>query len=365
MPTLRTHELRQVADIAELLVSPFSLGTLDDWRREVNRRTRVLLGADSAGFLLPTDRGPTLFSEEHDPASLARYPEIENPPLSDGTTTWQHGLKVKVGTIERVYGDDYHLYVNSAYYNEYAAPNGAHDTLFAITTALGGELRTAAALQYWHARPTGPRFGDRELLILAALFPAFRAGIQAYVSWWRHRESLARTLDVLGQATSIWNASGVEVHRTPAYASLAAADGAATLVAEVANVAQSVLAFLQPAMKSRRGTRTLGADVTVAGMRFAIAGAIHLMPHEHEPPIVLVNVTRSASQPLTVDEVCRRRGLTPAEARVALLLADGYSNRQLAQELGIAEATARRHTERIFAKLAVSNRASVGAALRQ
>jgi len=63
-----------------------------------------------------------------------------------------------------------------------------------------------------------------------------------------------------------------------------------------------------------------------------------------------------------------RWGLTTREADVARLLARGESTKAVAAALGISAHTARRHTERVFAKLGVQTRAQVvlmlGAAAR-
>lgn len=52
----------------------------------------------------------------------------------------------------------------------------------------------------------------------------------------------------------------------------------------------------------------------------------------------------------------RTFGFTASEARVALLLAHRYSNREIAQELRVTEHTARRHTEKILLKLGIHSR---------
>ncbi|UMG94095.1 LuxR C-terminal-related transcriptional regulator [Nocardioides sp. TF02-7] len=56
---------------------------------------------------------------------------------------------------------------------------------------------------------------------------------------------------------------------------------------------------------------------------------------------------------------CRqlRAGLSSREAQVLRLLADGASNREIAEELGIARRTVSTHVEHIFTKLGVSTRA--------
>ena len=54
-------------------------------------------------------------------------------------------------------------------------------------------------------------------------------------------------------------------------------------------------------------------------------------------------------------------GLTAREREVAVLVARGYSNPQLARALVIAPRTAGRHVEHVMAKLGVHSRAEVAA----
>ncbi len=51
-----------------------------------------------------------------------------------------------------------------------------------------------------------------------------------------------------------------------------------------------------------------------------------------------------------------RYGLTRREAEVALLLAEGLSNRQIAARLFVSPHTARRHTEKVLDKLGLCTR---------
>jgi len=55
------------------------------------------------------------------------------------------------------------------------------------------------------------------------------------------------------------------------------------------------------------------------------------------------------------------KGLSPRENEVAHLIGIGLSTKEIAQRLGISPHTTRHHTERIFARLAVSSRAGVAA----
>ena len=51
-----------------------------------------------------------------------------------------------------------------------------------------------------------------------------------------------------------------------------------------------------------------------------------------------------------------RFGITPREVQILDLIAQGSSNRRIAQILGISESTVRRHVEHVLAKLEVSSR---------
>jgi DNA-binding response OmpR family regulator len=63
-------------------------------------------------------------------------------------------------------------------------------------------------------------------------------------------------------------------------------------------------------------------------------------------------------------ELQARFGLTPRQALVARLLAEGCSNAEVAERLGVSEHTARNHTYHVLAKLGTSKRARVATLLR-
>jgi DNA-binding CsgD family transcriptional regulator len=65
----------------------------------------------------------------------------------------------------------------------------------------------------------------------------------------------------------------------------------------------------------------------------------------------------------TESSLAHRFGLTPQEARVAILLADQRSNREIADRLGVSVHTARHHTERVLAKLQIHSRYDVRRAI--
>jgi DNA-binding response OmpR family regulator len=65
------------------------------------------------------------------------------------------------------------------------------------------------------------------------------------------------------------------------------------------------------------------------------------------------------------DETLQQQyGLTERQVEVARLLAQGMSNAEIAEQLGLSTFTARNHTEQVLLKLGASTRARVGAILR-
>jgi DNA-binding CsgD family transcriptional regulator/uncharacterized protein YciI len=75
-------------------------------------------------------------------------------------------------------------------------------------------------------------------------------------------------------------------------------------------------------------------------------------------------VAPSRSHPVHVERGRPRPGrLTPHEARVAQMMLDGLTNRQLADRLGISQRAVEQHITRIYRKLSISRRAQLAVAL--
>ena len=66
---------------------------------------------------------------------------------------------------------------------------------------------------------------------------------------------------------------------------------------------------------------------------------------------------------LTPQQIMGACGLTLRQAEVALLIADGRSNPEIAEQLGISRFTARNHAEQILARLKIESRWQVARAL--
>lgn len=343
--TLSSEEVEKLTRAVELLISPLEYSSVDTWRASVNRELKSLLHADSAGFLLPVEDGLMLYSEEHDPAELARYQDYPPPPLVDGTPLWQAMLINKVGTLATIYGRDYHLYTNSTYYQEYSGANNAHDTLAAATSLGGSDARGMACLHFWHERPDARLFGAREVALMKVLYPAFKAGIETHVQLGEHRSNLFASMDALGQAIMVCDRAGRLLHQTPSLCAILDAD--------------PERAMLRGELLSRN---CCARDVTTGTARYGIRGTLY-GNSASSTSVFLMSLERRTPKPLAEGELREAFGLTRAEVRVATLIARGCSNAAIAQQLTISPHTARRHTERVLLKLGAKSRSEVAARL--
>jgi DNA-binding CsgD family transcriptional regulator len=80
----------------------------------------------------------------------------------------------------------------------------------------------------------------------------------------------------------------------------------------------------------------------------------------------MVMLRREAIAPAphsTENSLAGRFGLTPQESRVAIMLAEQRTNRDIAAQLGVSVHTARHHTERVLAKLEIHSRHDVRKAI--
>jgi len=106
-------------------------------------------------------------------------------------------------------------------------------------------------------------------------------------------------------------------------------------------------------------------DVHTPVARYALrATRIVLDPLSPERPFqVVVSMVTALRRVPDAEALAKRFGLTPSEAAVALLLARGLSNRDVARTLAVSAHTARHHTEHVLLKLCVHTRAAVGGLL--
>ena len=365
---LSTPDLASLAQTIGVLAAPLDHPTVDEWRHAVNESMKRLLGADSAGFLLPVESGMALLSRDHDPESLARYPDIPIPPLSNGMELWSRLIELGAGGLSQVYGAGLReCYLSSAYYNEFAAPNGATDTMMMTTpVALRAGGIGLASVQLWHASERGAQFGEREQTLVRLLFPVFQSAVRMQQRWERQRPDLVQMFDSLGDAASLHDAaSGAELHRTPRLVQLLAGDHGAALLMEAMRQTVATLRGLAAEI----GGAIIQASpmervIQTASNAYSIRSCIYGGGGVGSALMIVVLLERRFPLPLSGDQLRDIYSLTSAEVRVARLLGEGKSNAELAAVLTISPNTARRHTEQVLRKMKARSRAEVAGRLQ-
>ena len=107
-------------------------------------------------------------------------------------------------------------------------------------------------------------------------------------------------------------------------------------------------------------TVELMARVEAMGRRVARERAAASLPTPTAAPVSAPDISQ-----LTAEQIMKTCGLTMRQAQVALLIAEGRSNPEIAERLGISRFTARNHAEQILARLKVESRWQVARALSE
>lgn len=350
--SLSSADLDHLGEAVRLLVSPFDHGGVDGWRSAVLAHLQPLLGADSTGFLLPAPGQLPFYSNEQDLDELNTYVDIPPPPPVDGVPGLLKSAELGVATLSMAYGGDPSEYFASVHYNEHAAPHRSHDTL--MMTVAGPEVAGLSSLHFWHERPTGPTFGDREVALLRVLRPAFLAGVRNAVRWGRQQESLVETFSGLDLAAAVADVDGRLRHVTPALEEILDEEP------DPAPLRAGLRAVLNAVTEAERGEGVGAAferTVRTRAGAYGLRGCLH--GRHVGAPLAVVSVERRTPALPTAATLVARLGLTKRQAEVALLLARRKSNREVAEALFISPHTARHHTEAVLRVLGLNDRRDV------
>jgi DNA-binding CsgD family transcriptional regulator len=131
----------------------------------------------------------------------------------------------------------------------------------------------------------------------------------------------------------------------------------------IERVARGTIGSRQPAEATPNRSHTFELDDDRFTVTFVNAGTD--LATQDIGAMVLLRRESIAAAPAEVSEaaIAARFKLTGQEARVAMLLVEQRSNREIADCLGVSVHTARHHTERVLAKLHIHSRYDVKRAL--
>lgn len=350
--TLSLADLQALDAAQTALLSPLDHETPEAWADAVIGSVQTLVGAENVVVLVADAGERPLYRAEPFPDDDIHHC-VETYGLTDLNRLWftrLGGRTAVSGDLWAVEGASRAAYLRSETFNDFYRPRRIHASGYMAVDVergkSGGALLHLSADRWDH-----PIDSDRTRALLRLLWPAFEASVRWLGRLGAHRASLLATLDGTGLAALATDADGHVVHETPALAALLAEN--------------PERAHVTGAMRRLATGRANLATADTMHERYVLR-ATHLDASGEAAwgrPLTLVAAERH-SHTLPPTEALRARfGLTPQEARVARLLAERRTTREIADALGVSPKTAGRHTENVFDKLGVTRRTAVAAAL--
>jgi DNA-binding CsgD family transcriptional regulator len=354
---LSSADLDRAQDVMSVLLSPAD-GHPEGWQRRVLRTVISFTDADKGMFTMPEARSVAVVAEGLNPHVVTDYPNRMDV-IATPWSTW--GTISSLGAYNRamLWGGRLKEYYRTPYWNEYVVPNRGFDMIGLGTCVRGRpEVGTVTQLLVHHDSRTGRRFGERGLLLMQLLLPAFRAGTANYLALAGAHGRLAEMLDRLPTVLLVYDRRGRLLHANAASSRVMTGLGGEALRQEADALARRLLSTPTGATGN---VMAPAVDVGVAQDRFRLTASFIGDTELGGGAALFMTVERRAPSGPDPDVLRQRHRLTAKEAEVALLLAtEGASNRELAERLHISPHTARHHVEQVLLKLDVKNRAAVG-----
>lgn len=339
-----------------LLHAPLEASDLEEWRTEANRRLEALLGAETINLTVPFRwmRPSGLLGV--DPRAADEY--FGYFADRDPGPAARKALGLDVCLQRSIYSSDL---PKTELYNDFFVP---HRLVGGV--AMNADLPDGT-FAFMSASGAGgdPDEERRWVAVMRLLVPSFQAGIKTLWSIGEHRADLAGMVDRLSVGVALYPAAAhTPVHMNPRLREILEADAEGSRISQAMNVAARTTARavagatpLSPALSSGvQNLETSGGAYSIHGTPLGFRGAAR----ERFVLVVVERTRRALPEPAAVR---RRFGLTPRESEVAVLIASGLTDRQIAERLTVSWHTARTHSERALRKLGASTRAEVAARL--
>lgn len=359
--SLSADLLGRIQKAQRTLLAPLRYDTPTAWLEAVVPHVQAVMEADHVYAALPHDGEVVLVGHNLDPQFLDTL-QSAFEGVVDGRFIFDDPMPLQMHLQRRrngagVYHEhqlaDREVIERSASYRELFAPHGIrYATGLSVPLPLGEGL-LCPAFESADAPGFDPAAGQR----LALLLPAFEAGIDQWRRLGPARTAFSSLLDTLSDAVALFDADGTERYRNrPLRTLLDAEPDAAALMRAVRALVDS-LRPPSPALGIAR------REIDLRGGRYCLRLGCTPRPlFDSHGTVVVVERLSPYPSPSALQD---RFDLTPREAEVALLLAEGCSNDTIADRLVISPHTARHHVQHVLRKLACDSRAGVGHVLLQ
>lgn len=368
---LRVSKLRELEALLAVLTAPLDHAGAEEWLDAVNRAVVTFFEAEGVmSLLFREDDEPWVRFHRVDPAVARQNREIL-VGAGDGTLRLSYrgvdlmlrrlaAAGVRVWTPELAARLTGMRLEEMAYTHEVAIPGGIyHQANMAVPLQVG-----VAQISFFHGSPDQDPFGEDRLALLELICPAFRSGVGALRTFERGRAALGEQFGLSSAPILVFDRGGSLLYRNEAARPFLAEE--ASGLTEVAR-RLAVRLFELHARPRKSGSappRLVGEDVGQYGGARSRVSATFVPPGMiHRDGAVVVRVERLTPALPASRTIQQRLGLTPRQAEVARLIARGWTNPEVADELGISVHTARRHAEAILFRLGLRSRAGVGARL--
>jgi DNA-binding CsgD family transcriptional regulator len=361
MISLTAPEQAKVADATRLFVSPLEMASLDTWAGAVMRTMKDVLQAERAILMMPLQPTRRYFADDVNVRDVTSYPE-RVAPLASRISAWERVNRLGAYTRDDLWRPILRDYFRSEYYNEFIVPIRLFNPI-GVGVAVNGPPSAASVsqLQFYSGREGGTRFGRRGVGILRILYPAFHAAVRVCMRLASERTMLASALDAMRDGILLYSHAGAVLHENTALQTTLQRDPERSrLVAEISAVARAVTSVTDRRKHSTIAvtTPTLTREIHTHRARYRATGTA-LGDWLGGGAAVLVCLEQVTPEPPSAESIQDRLGLTRRGADVALLVAEGLGNDDIAKRLSISSHTVRHHLEQVMSRLGVSSRAAV------
>jgi DNA-binding CsgD family transcriptional regulator len=358
------RELEALRAAFAVLLSPLDSVDAETWRGEVGRTLCDLLGADRSSFQLEIPGTPFFYSEDYPQATLNAY--VDYYQDIDIGRQRRDALGAEVWNRWLLHGRDLRDFWESEIHQDFLVPNGILDSM-GLTVRVRGASRPATVF-FHRDKPGTAEFGERGIALLSMLLPAFKAGVRDIARYSQQRDSLTSHLDGLTTGIRICDFDGSVVHQNPAFTNAVVTEEMPELLERA--IAEIVLTLGELSSERSDVGAALAGDRIIQEIHtntasYQIRGSFlgrDLLGAERRIAISLERLP--SDTPLSDNALQARFKLTPRELEIARRLAQGQSTKEVSFACGISIHTTRRHSERIFQKLAIRTRAQLGPRLR-